>query len=106
MRELTEDELFLVSGSRMISIGSDQLGGYGDFNNAEKSLGLPKSDLTNTPGWGAAIGAIAGTRIGGTKGGEIGFTVGHAVENFDWKWYREYRKVADIYEQKYSGGLH
>lgn len=90
----------------MMSLGSGQSGSYGDFNNAGKSLGLPKSDLTNTPGWGAAIGTIVNSRIGGTKGGEMGFLIGHTVENFDWEWYRKYRRVAEIYEEEYSGGLH
>lgn len=70
-----------------------------------KSLGLPKIDLTNTPGWGSALGTMIGTRFG-KNGAEVGFAVGHVIENFDWDWYREYRKVAQEFEDEYSGGLH
>lgn len=114
MRELTINELFFVSGAGNAppSGGGDTSGnGYGDVsgngntNNSTKSIGLPKSNITETPGWGAALGTIIGTRIAGKKGGEAGFAFGHTIEKFDWEWYRKYRKVAETYEKEYSGGL-
>ena len=93
MFELSIEQIKMVSGG-----ATDQAG-----NN--RSLGLPKTDLSKPPGWGALIGGIAGQRLGGTKGMEVGTGIGHYVENFDWKWYRKYRKIAEPYELEYSGGL-
>lgn len=51
---------------------------------------------------GGTIGALAGSRIGKP---EFGTFAGHAIENFDWAWYRRYREIAEPIEREYSGGL-
>ncbi|WII95210.1 hypothetical protein LU276_09490 [Moraxella haemolytica] len=99
MFELNIEQMKMVSGGGLDSSGNN----YGDSGN--QSLGLPKTDLSKPPSWGALIGGIAGQRLGGTKGMEVGVVIGHSVENFDWEWYRKYRTIAEPYELEYSGGL-
>ena len=88
MRVLCVHEMAWVGGS-----GNTQQGA---------SLGLPNNTFSNPPGWGATIGALAGSRIGMP---EFGTFAGHAIENFDWAWYRRYREIAEPIEREYSGGL-
>ncbi|HHO0614241.1 TPA: hypothetical protein ACRHJ1_RS09830, partial [Neisseria meningitidis] len=76
--------------------------GLNDTGNPDKSLGLPNNTFSNPPGWGATIGALAGSRIGMP---EFGTFASHAIENFDWSWYRRYREIAETIEREYSGGL-
>ncbi|WP_064610330.1 hypothetical protein [Moraxella catarrhalis] len=99
MFELSIEQIKMVSGGAADQSGNN----YGDSGN--QSLGLPKTDLSKPPGWGALIGGIAGQRLGGKKGMEFGTVIGHSVENFDREWYRKYRTIAESYELKYSGGL-